>query len=243
MHCPTMPCYPNHNIDSAIENPSVAMRFCISCQVSYRSRRRFPPVSKQRPPLRHRSRPFPCQLFQRLLPIVLHHSSQLEMLNLQTPPTTGQPIISKSKKRLSSPRPFTASLPSTLFLPPLFSPSPLPNQSIARLSPHSITLINQLKPYIQNIKHTQLAAHSLSNPFPSTAHTLPARSSSLTLSMMPLRSRQAKKSSRARQQCARDWRSGASKAPSGEGTGVAREGAAGEGEEEEVVVKRPIGFV
>lgn len=59
---------------------------------------------------------------------------------------------------------------------------------------------------------------------------------------MPLRSRQEKKSSRARQHCARDCRSGASKAPSGEGVGEVWDGCAGGGggEEGEVVVKRPI---
>ena len=64
------------------------------------------------------------------------------------------------------------------------------------------------------------------------------------LSTMPWRSRQAKKSSRARQQCARDCRSGASKAPSGDGVGEAWDGGAG-GEEGVVVVvvvvKRPMG--
>ena len=59
------------------------------------------------------------------------------------------------------------------------------------------------------------------------------------LSTMPLRSRQAKNSSRARQQCARDCRSGASNAPSGEGVGEAWDGE-GEGDGE-VVVKRPMG--
>ena len=58
---------------------------------------------------------------------------------------------------------------------------------------------------------------------------------------MPLRSRQAKKSSRARQQCARDCRSGASNAPSGDGVGEAWEGGGGVGVEE--VVKRPIWWV
>lgn len=57
---------------------------------------------------------------------------------------------------------------------------------------------------------------------------------------MPWRSRQAKKPSRASQQRAREVRSGASKAPSAEGVGVACDGwgwGVGGGEEEE---KRPI---
>lgn len=84
---------------------------------------------------------------------------------------------------------------------------------------------------------TQLAAHSLSNAFPSTPHAPSARSLSRMPSTMPLRSRQAKKSSRARQQCARDCRSGASNAPSAEGVGEAWDGGGGD---EEVVLKRPI---
>ncbi len=60
------------------------------------------------------------------------------------------------------------------------------------------------------------------------------------LSTMPLSSRQAKNASRARQQCARDCRSGASKAPSGEGVGEAGVGGGGE---EEGEVKRPIRVV
>lgn len=52
--------------------------------------------------------------------------------------------------------------------------------------------------------------------------------------MMPFRSRQAKKLSRAVQQWARDWRLGASKAPSGEGVGFV---CVGGGDEEE---RRPI---
>ena len=50
-----------------------------------RSRRRFALVSRQRHPLGHRSRPLFGQSFQRLLLVVLHHSSLLEIRNLYTP--------------------------------------------------------------------------------------------------------------------------------------------------------------
>jgi len=55
------------------------------------------------------------------------------------------------------------------------------------------------------------------------------------LSTIPFASKQAKKLSRARQQWARDWRLGASKAPSGEGVGFVCVGWGFE-----IVVKRPM---
>lgn len=123
---------------------------------------------------------------------------------------------------------------------------PLPSQSLFPFRSHDLGAPpdppkSPEKGQTKRTVHTQLAAHSLSNPFPSMPHAPSALSLSLMLSTMPLRSKQAKKSSRARQQCARDCRSGASNAPSGEGVGEAWDGGwEGEGEVV-VVVKRPIG--
>lgn len=76
--------------------------------------------------------------------------------------------------------PLTHPLPVRSFLSASF---PFPNATFSPSIIQKKTACNQ---------HTQLAAHSFSNPFPSSPHTLSARSFSRMLWMMPLRSRHAK---------------------------------------------------
>ena len=131
---------------------------------------------------------------------------------------------------------YSQSSPSTPWLPPspplnppFNPPFPLPLQTKPQ-HPNQQNQTNKPKEKSPpTTQLTQLAAHAPSNPLPSSPHTCPARSFSSIPSMMPWRSRHAKKWSRARQQRRRVWREGASKAPSGEGVAARGEWGCGGG--------------
>ena len=178
--------------------------------VFIRSESRSPSGSRRTHSLRHRPRPFRFEPLQRLSFVMFHDPSLFEISNLN---------LYRQRWIPFAPFHHLTSLPTR---------SP-PQRSFFQLRRNQ-------QPHKKSPKPTQLLTHS----FPSTFSSFPQCSSalldSLILSTMLFRSRQAKKSSRADQHARRDWRLGASKAPSGEGLG-----GAGEVEEGRELEKRPIG--